>query len=842
LYFQDLVYDDATGRYYRDYYKVIADMEVRADWTVVLPEILSEFNSYRRDIQELVSSAGHRLRGDLSRAGQGNVLEAINLGINSFASNHVDRDLARTGLSTVVITPSFGVFDVDKDLLRMTTERMLHFGLRVDLVCLAPKPLFRPPVFRFRSHPVPSEQEQRRALQNRRAAKEDAEKAKAAGMNSLSPRAESPGAHIASGGSGSANNGGGGQSTTLSKDRGAKAMANVKPENVVAVDPIMLDPLYFDGDRWESELLPFLLGTHVRGGAWQSGGSSESRNSSERLAQTRAGGSAINALLSSMDSAVDDIPDTIKELTLDDYPFFAGRRAADRRVTYCYFPYWVDCGFYDYTDERGAERPDAFRPACQMGSLAGDGASTYLRTAPVIPDVQLRAMDAELAALLGLPAAGNTAEAQPADEHMALRELFDRFDRRAIVGTGVSVLAHPADGVAGGPTDAVDVLLTAPHTGMRSMTSSANDTRLASHASHVSVGPGTAAYWDEHGMRPRGDLGLPTVSTSASPNLPHAGRSASARPTKQAAVSSSVPRETSINVAAAAAAAGRASVFGAQRRKPQASRSGSAESAESGELPVSMAAVAAGSAKWRGASPQSGGRVAGPAGHMRLPSDAVPVAVAMAMAVPPPPAAERSAVSESIAKQSHMDDHQQPSQQQLLHQPPSQSPSQPLSQPLSHHSSGHPAFQLTLPAGRAIPPAPPVSTAPGDARHASPQPARTVWLSERHALGTHVAEQVRGRGPPAYNPCNPSLAPLPHTELSQRWAMAFPTYWLLSSFSPKWRSLCTPASLPLVTDYQPANLDSFYSRFSYFVQTPGLAATALPAGHDDEEFAQFVAA
>ncbi|PIA14047.1 hypothetical protein COEREDRAFT_28027, partial [Coemansia reversa NRRL 1564] len=141
LLFQDLAYDDECGRYYRDYYKVIADMEVRADWTVFLPEILAEFNTYRRDIQELSTSAGHRLCGDVSKAHQGNILEAINLGLNSFSSNYVDRDLARTGLSMVLVTASFGVFDVQKSLLRMTTERMLHLGMRVDIVCLAPRPL-----------------------------------------------------------------------------------------------------------------------------------------------------------------------------------------------------------------------------------------------------------------------------------------------------------------------------------------------------------------------------------------------------------------------------------------------------------------------------------------------------------------------------------------------------------------------------------------------------------------------------------------------------------------------------------------------------------------------------
>ncbi|KAJ2854408.1 vacuolar membrane-associated protein iml1, partial [Coemansia erecta] len=498
LYFQDLTYDENSQRYYRDYYKVIADMEVRPDWTVFLPEILSEFNSYRRDIQELVFSAGYRLRGDLSTASQGNILEAINLGINSFASHHVDRDLSRTGLSTIIVTPSFGVFDVDKRLLRMTTERMLHLGLRVDLVCLAPKPLFRPPVFRFWSLPVPSEQDQRRALYRRRLARDDAEKAKATELNSVSPLAESPISHVNSGGnvtfavtSGSGNSaagpsgpggpGGpssGGPPTALPKDRGAKAMAVSKPESLVAVDPIMLDPLYFDDENWENELLPYLLGSQPKAAgnsnsninnngssgsnreqrlsAWQSGGSSGSRlshtdrlggGSREKDDGVNKVSSAVNALLDSMDSAVDNIPDTIKELSLDEYPYFSHGQSLmgiERRVAYCYFPYWMDCGFYNYTDERVSERSDTFRPCCKMGDLSINGALTYLQTQPMIPDIELRAMDTELASLLGLET--NVA---PSIESLTGEATYRSRDEENSASDIPHVASMPRDGLHG---------------------------------------------------------------------------------------------------------------------------------------------------------------------------------------------------------------------------------------------------------------------------------------------------------------------------------------------------------------------------------------------------------
>ncbi|KAJ1827918.1 vacuolar membrane-associated protein iml1, partial [Coemansia sp. RSA 2599] len=1095
LYFQDLVYDENAQRYYRDYYKVIADMEVRPDWTVFLPEILSEFNSYRRDIQELVFSAGHRLRGDLSTASQGNILEAINLGINSFASNHVDRDLSRTGLSTIVVTPSFGVFDVDKKLLRMTTERMLHLGLRVDLVCLAPKPLFRPPVFRFWSLPVPSVQEQRRALYRRRLARDNAEKAKATELNSVSPPAESPNSHVNSGGNvtfavtsgsgisgggGSGGPGSGGPSAALPKDRGAKAMAVPKPESLVAVDPIMLDPLYFDDENWENELMPYLLGSQPKAAgnasssreqrlsAWQSGGSSASRlGSGDRLGGAKANEdgaskvcSAVNALLDSMDSAMDNVPDTIKELSLEEYPFFSHGRPAmgiERRVIYCYFPYWMDCGFYNYTDERVSERPDTFRPCCKMGDLSINGASTYLQTKPTIPDIELRAMDAELLSLLGLETnvapsiesptleathRGRDEEGRSSDApHVAsmpkdslhgrsvrlasvpevetLLELFDKFDRRAIVGTGINAGSQPYDmaGVAGTVAGASDAVSQPPHSGMKGLATSVGEYRYASvttpgilNNSHSSANPSTGnGFWDDfsapshtqHYVQQQSlqnryadsrggetqDAGLSTsaetvdrmtatVSTSVSPNITR-GQSVKppARSDHNPAFSASVPYEVKLNTsrpganatngasvhgnaqatghtqtqAQAPIAVGahqRTSVFmrnSSQRKRMQhqhqhqhqqyqqyqqqapnhAGRADLAEASEpaetysgqgqprqegyragshsgpSPEMTVSMAAAAvsaaasAGSAKWRGAAPEYSVRP-----NMSRVSES-PQSVhcehiihgsqergTSDIMIAPNPPGERVGVSESMAKQSHLDDHirtfkgthgsqdathQSQPYHHLQHQKQLQQTTAALIHPTSaaqRHSTMGGAlltgsdFQLTLPANRqsaglfghnsasistgfrSIPSQP---MAPVEYKGGSPQYCRTIWLSDRHSIVTHAPDQAlrgpRGRTYSSYNPCNPELYPLPHTELSQRWALAFPTFWLLSSFTPKWRSLCTPASLPLVTDYSPTDLGNFYRRYNYDVKTPDIDMeySVDMAAEDYDEFSQFMA-
>lgn len=83
------------------------------------------------------------------QAYEGNVLEAINIALNPFDEHYVDRDLSRTGLSMCVITPGTGHFAVDKNLLRLTTERMIDHGIALDMVCLTKMPLHSVPLFSY---------------------------------------------------------------------------------------------------------------------------------------------------------------------------------------------------------------------------------------------------------------------------------------------------------------------------------------------------------------------------------------------------------------------------------------------------------------------------------------------------------------------------------------------------------------------------------------------------------------------------------------------------------------------------------------------------------------------
>ncbi|KAI9090277.1 hypothetical protein DFS34DRAFT_585200 [Phlyctochytrium arcticum] len=143
---------DGHGRPYRDFYRVVVDWEIRSDWSHVLIPLKKEFISFQRDVLQQPTLDGSTiLAGANSTASEGNILEAINLALNPFDRHYIDRDLSRTGLSIVIVTPGPGLFEADKKLLRLTAQRMVDNGIGLDLVCLNKPPLYTVPLFQFMS-------------------------------------------------------------------------------------------------------------------------------------------------------------------------------------------------------------------------------------------------------------------------------------------------------------------------------------------------------------------------------------------------------------------------------------------------------------------------------------------------------------------------------------------------------------------------------------------------------------------------------------------------------------------------------------------------------------------
>ena len=154
-------------RPYKDFYRVVVSEMASVEWTKILYQLKRELNFFRRDISVHHQKATtdfsipddgsgketsfNRIKAEPSRAIYGNVLEAINMATTLFAHDYIDRDLMRTGVSIVLITPSPGVFEVEYDSLQRTTEALAGNGIGIDLICVPKIPLHSVPLFRYRN-------------------------------------------------------------------------------------------------------------------------------------------------------------------------------------------------------------------------------------------------------------------------------------------------------------------------------------------------------------------------------------------------------------------------------------------------------------------------------------------------------------------------------------------------------------------------------------------------------------------------------------------------------------------------------------------------------------------
>lgn len=143
-----LISDD--GEAYKDFYKVIVDLEPFTRPQKIIEEVREEISKFQKHVLTYIDCNGTRkMAGKLSYAPEGNILEAMGLACNLFDEHYIDRDLRRTGVSIVFVTAGTCVYHVDQMLLRLITERFIAHGVGVDFVSLAKIPLHVVPLFRF---------------------------------------------------------------------------------------------------------------------------------------------------------------------------------------------------------------------------------------------------------------------------------------------------------------------------------------------------------------------------------------------------------------------------------------------------------------------------------------------------------------------------------------------------------------------------------------------------------------------------------------------------------------------------------------------------------------------
>ena len=196
------------NEHHQDFYKVVVTDMASAQWTTILDELKKDFRIFLRDVslhpptkgtfpsskKLSTSSEATRITGTPTSAMRGNILEAINIASSQFSNDYVDRDLIRTGVSVVVITAGTGVFEVDRDLLNLTSENLTNNGIGIDIVCLSKMPLHSVPLFKYKpsSSSVGNRQHAAESLSSSPGAKQGSQQGISAAHNlSDSPAASS---------------------------------------------------------------------------------------------------------------------------------------------------------------------------------------------------------------------------------------------------------------------------------------------------------------------------------------------------------------------------------------------------------------------------------------------------------------------------------------------------------------------------------------------------------------------------------------------------------------------------------------------------------------------------
>lgn len=144
----------------RDYFRVVVDQVHISQWNEIMETLRYEFSRFDKEV--LLQEDG-KIQGKILPAVKGNLLQAISIALSLVSSKFIDRDLRRTGVQTLIITPGTGIFDVDFELMYQTSLKLLSVEIGVDLVCLSRAPLHVTPLFRYKDkadgsvkHCVPS--------------------------------------------------------------------------------------------------------------------------------------------------------------------------------------------------------------------------------------------------------------------------------------------------------------------------------------------------------------------------------------------------------------------------------------------------------------------------------------------------------------------------------------------------------------------------------------------------------------------------------------------------------------------------------------------------------------
>lgn len=142
---------DHKGRFHEDFFRVVYQNERYEDWAptlIILKRLIKEYRDYVLNYHSRQLNASMP-KAELSSAAEGNFLETLNLSSSVFERHFIDRPFDRTGMMSLVITPGNGIYEVSRELAKLTKERVIDNGIGSDLVCLGEQPLHAVPLFKY---------------------------------------------------------------------------------------------------------------------------------------------------------------------------------------------------------------------------------------------------------------------------------------------------------------------------------------------------------------------------------------------------------------------------------------------------------------------------------------------------------------------------------------------------------------------------------------------------------------------------------------------------------------------------------------------------------------------
>ncbi|SSD58645.1 related to Vacuolar membrane-associated protein IML1 [Saccharomycodes ludwigii] len=134
----------------KDYYRIVADQVSIAHWDKIMETLRIEFMRFSKDLLNVVKPDGtSKIQGRLSQTVKTNILESVNLASCLLLDPFRQIDLRHTTTHLIIISPGTGLFDVDYDLLQLTSKKLLSLEFTMDIICLTQPPLHIVPLFRY---------------------------------------------------------------------------------------------------------------------------------------------------------------------------------------------------------------------------------------------------------------------------------------------------------------------------------------------------------------------------------------------------------------------------------------------------------------------------------------------------------------------------------------------------------------------------------------------------------------------------------------------------------------------------------------------------------------------